>query len=90
MWDRRDLDLFGDHAACVGETLHGFEVRRWIVAHGDFVFAAFAGEDGPQTADAFALPGAAEESFSVAIVIVAAEPWAVGSFDADGGIDYVN
>src|SRR5258708_12823571 len=82
--------LLGDHASSVGEAQHSFEIGSGVMATGNFVFAALAGENGPKPSDAFAKPGPTEEGVAIAVVVVAAKAGTVGRLHANGGINHLH
>src|SRR5688500_6297527 len=80
-------ELFGNHAALVGEFLDGFYEGQGIATGREFVMAAFAGEDWPAATDARAAEGAAVVFLAVTIVIVSAPAWTLGKVVLDDAIE---
>ena len=66
--------LLRDHAADVGEVFHRLLMYgREIAAGGEFVVAAFAGQNRPGASHAAAVEGGAVVFLAVAVEIVAAD-----------------
>ena len=80
--------LLGKHTAFVCHAFEHIDVRQWIAAGGQFVVAAFSGEDRPRAAHARAIERRAIILLPVSVVIVASPARALRQFAANGPVDH--
>src|SRR5262249_6528786 len=83
-------NLLGNHAARIRELQHRVQIQTRIAPRRNLILAALTREDRPDAPDAFALPGAPEISFAVAVVAVAVKAGTIWGFDANRGIHNLN